>query len=59
MLVYYVINTWIAPQRDSLVAEAVYPPGKNGESATPPSIEGVGEDYETKEGVITKEKEIV
>jgi NCS1 family nucleobase:cation symporter-1 len=59
MLVYYVINTWISSQHDSLIAEAVYPPGKFGESSTPPTIEGIGEDYENKEGVVATEKEMV
>ena len=59
MLTYYVINTWISPQTDSLVEVAVYPPGK-GEAFTPPDIEGVDDaSLEGKKGALTTEKDIV
>jgi hypothetical protein len=59
MLVYYVINTWISPQTDSLVDVAVYPPGK-GETFSPPDIEGVDDgSLEGKKGPLATEKEIV
>lgn len=59
MLTYYVINTWISPQTDSLVEVAVYPPGK-GEAFTPPDIEAVDDgSLEGKKGPFATEKEIV
>jgi len=59
MLTYYVINTWISPQTDSLVEVAVYPPGK-GEAFTPPDIEGVDiEGLDSKKEPRAVEKEIV
>jgi hypothetical protein len=54
---YYAFN-YFSPQTISLVDEAIYPP-QLGETLTPPSYESDEVDYEVKDPVITREKEIV
>jgi len=57
---YYVINTWIAPQHESLIEEPVYPPSVSRGDVTPDSEDAAGStDYEVKDGVATTVKEIV
>jgi cytosine/uracil/thiamine/allantoin permease len=53
-LAYYVICTYISPHKESLVEEAVYPPGKEGYPA--PNIEGALVEEDAKE-VLVNEKE--
>jgi nucleobase:cation symporter-1, NCS1 family len=55
-LSYYVINKYVDPQTNSLVAEAVYPPGKG--DVSPPSLDGTPVEEEVKDAIV-KEKEIV
>jgi hypothetical protein len=54
---YYAIN-YFSPQTYSLVEEAIYPP-QLGETLTPPVYDGISVDEESKDPVITREKEIV
>jgi len=60
MTTYYVINRWIAPQHESLIEEAVYPPSVSRGDVTPDSEDAAGStDYEVKDGVATTVKELV
>ncbi|KAF2672665.1 hypothetical protein BT63DRAFT_396391 [Microthyrium microscopicum] len=56
-LVYYVICTYISVPHESIIAEAVYPPGK-GELASPASIHGEVIDDLKEPIAMTKEQEV-
>jgi NCS1 family nucleobase:cation symporter-1 len=52
---YYIICTYIWPQTDSLIAEAVYPPGKEGHVTPTTPTEGLIVD--DKKEILVHEKE--
>jgi len=54
-LTYYVICTYISPHKESLVDEAVYPPGKEGYPAPTP-VEGAVIEEDSKDAIV-REKE--
>jgi NCS1 family nucleobase:cation symporter-1 len=54
-LTYYVICTYISPHTESLVDEAVYPPGKEGYPAPTP-VEGAVIEEDSKDAIV-REKE--
>ncbi|ORY17819.1 permease for cytosine/purines, uracil, thiamine, allantoin-domain-containing protein [Clohesyomyces aquaticus] len=56
MLTHYVICTYISIPKESIIAEAVYPPHVG--DPEPPVVEGEETDSNSKEGYVANEKEV-